>query len=251
MADFGMKVSQPGLDVESAADYQLNFSSSWPLLKIHKRQPFTIPDLLSGSTVFTHKLGYPPLFMIFKVSGGKSQLVSPGDDVYGDSFQINGTELRYIPGGGAVAGSYTGFFYIYRFDITKNFTAPILQIGATPPMHGPNFGLKVALDGEKADSDDLRNYAIHSSASSPMIHQCVNGPLNLTGGNYDLVATHNLTYAPLYFTFIKVSGSDYYTSFYGGNGNNVLLVNSFSITQRSNLAGNTGSIVVFKEPFLT
>src|ERR1035437_9198424 len=73
----GIKISQPGVDVTTAADYQLIFNSSWPSLVIGFDKTVTVG---AGSTLTVpHNLGFRPLtfgwFISNNVSTGR---VMPG-----------------------------------------------------------------------------------------------------------------------------------------------------------------------------
>ena len=78
MSNIGIKISQPGFDVKTAADNELEVKSSYPALKIHSTG--------SGSTTFTSNEGsitltthgfiYKPFFLIWVDIGSGYQLVS-------------------------------------------------------------------------------------------------------------------------------------------------------------------------------
>lgn len=63
MADYGIKVSQPGYDVATATPSQLVFSSKYQTLKIHSQGSGTLTDSSRTATI-AHGLGYVPTFLV-------------------------------------------------------------------------------------------------------------------------------------------------------------------------------------------
>jgi hypothetical protein len=245
---FGAKVSQPGVDVRGASDFQLAMTSDWPLLKIHKQGAFSL-DLTKAQTIVSHDLGYPCAFLIFKTTGNRSQITGPGNDEYGDSFYTDKNKLGFSIPASSPTGTYTGYYYIFRLDITKNFQAPTIALGSKPPGGGGGFGLETAKETKEASSTDFRDLSLSSETRSPMIHQVVAGDIGASGGVFDLVATHNLLYAPFFLAFFSSDNGGSYYSFYGGNANTVLIASDRSVTIRTATTGQKGSVVVFKDPF--
>lgn len=74
MNDFGIKISQPGYDVKTAAKENLVFTSKYDMLKLFTSGSGSqsvpaadVPTLTSGTATveITHSLGYKPAFMVF------------------------------------------------------------------------------------------------------------------------------------------------------------------------------------------
>lgn len=70
MADFGIKISPTGVDVLTAADKDLLFTTKHNVLKFSEVLLETIADL-SSSTV-THGLGYVPAFLSYVKDGSNN-----------------------------------------------------------------------------------------------------------------------------------------------------------------------------------
>jgi hypothetical protein len=64
MTNYGIKMSKPGVDVKTAADVDLSWSSDFRTLKLYRVIVFTGP----GSV--THGLDYPPTFTALMRVGG-------------------------------------------------------------------------------------------------------------------------------------------------------------------------------------
>lgn len=250
MANYGIRVSQKGYDVQEASDSQLLFSSSWPLLKIEKQGSFSTTDVTLPSTVYTHNLGYKPFFLILETSDGNSRTCGPEFD--GGQFGVNSTELKFF-GSYFRTGAKSFYYYIFRLPLTTNYTAPVVNQTNTSRNLIDNYGFKITKQGKSTSSTDMRDYILHSSCRSPMIHSVKYGDLIYNGSDYDLTSYPGLSYQPWFRCFYNqadVGGVDtsYMYPFWGGNGSTILLANSTSISIHSTVT-TTGSIVVFKDPF--
>ena len=253
---FGIKVSQPGVDADQAADYQLAFSSEWPTLKIYKSQAFSMTDISKAQTIYTHGLSYPPAFMIqTTTTTGRARLASPGYDEHGDGFFTDNNVLGYDPDLiGGPTGTFAGRFFIFVCNLLVNYQAPQLTVGTSALQIGgtQTEGILASSSGNEVAAAQPENLSIDSEARSPLIHMVLNG--NLTGGpDYALSAVHNLDYAPWFLTFITtqdgVLGAGRYQAFFGGNGTNILKTTAGTVEQHSTLSFLRGSIVILKDPF--
>ena len=217
MADWGIKTSRIGYDVATAADYNLSFSSSWPLLKVYAQGRATITNMGASQTILTHNLGFPPMFFIWGISGSTAKFNSYGNVANGTGngkVGSNSTSLIYTPDY-AGSGTATIYYAVFYNSLELNYTAPTINSSGSTGTVDHDFGIKVSLPGYDVDNTDYRNFAVHSSAQAPMIHSVQNGPLTLTtiptfpGGTY-METEHNLGYVPLAYCYAK------YGTLYGG-----------------------------------
>lgn len=250
MSNVGIRVSRKGYDVQTASDSQLLFSSSWPLLKIEKQGSFTTNDVTVAETVYTHNLGYKPFFMIFETTDGNSRTCDPFFD--GTQFGVNTTELKFF-GSYLRTGAKSFYYYIFRLPLTTNYTAPIVNQTDVTKSVVENYGFKITKEGKSTDSTDMRDYILHSSCRSPMVHSVKYATSEFNGTDYDVTSTHLLSYQPWFRCFYNqadIGGSDtsYLYPFWGGNGSTILLATSGSVKMRSTTS-IVGSIVMFKDPF--
>lgn len=201
MTNIGIKASQKGYNVRTCADHELLFSSGWPLLKIEKQGSITIADKTQDIDIYTHNLGYVPMFFGYKVSGSTSYLDA---SIY--YLSSTSTKLRWLGARkNAGAGSITIYYYIYRYDMTTNFTAPILHQTPTTPTVIDDYGIKISKEGSDTDSADLRDYVVHSSARNLQIHKTVAFTESSIG--WSRTITHGLGYEPLFLLYFSdVSG---------------------------------------------
>lgn len=252
MSDLGIMVAQQGVPVETCSDWQLLFSSGWPSLKIHDAQPFTIADATQDVTIATHNLGFAPAFWVF-ASGGYVNF-SPGSSLavgslVGQSFVVNNSTLRYLGAtNGNPPGSFSGYYYIFRLDMSQTISPKSLTSADKSFIISPDYGFMVAKNGKSIDSTDFRDFVIHSSARSPMIHMA--GQFNF--GTNPKVVNHGLGYPPLYFF--------YFYNRFGGVNSWFMATSSqdSSITaDTANLtidvpgatSSDLGFYIIFKDPF--
>ncbi len=276
MADIGAKVSQLGLDVNTASDSQLLFNSSWPTLKIAYQGRCDI-DSLTSQVIVQHDLGYVPAFMIYRVSGTSSKFDSYGT-VYngsgGGQLAASTTQLKFFSYGFG-SGTVSFYYYVFAQPIDTNYTAAVNQANAN--VTGlisdidRDYGIKATIDGADVSSVDLRDFAIHSGTVSPSVHQIYTGACTstgiVTGAAKALIATHTLGYEPLALFYINygANGGAYYQNgwYYmlGGIGG-VAYVRAYTDSTRAWVEedyalGGFGSstaipaILILKEPFTT
>lgn len=99
MADFGMKVSEPGYDVKTAGDINLSLKTTLTMLKAFAVGSVT----LTGDQTIAHNLGYVPQFLVFVWDGTKCYMAT-GHISYGVA-RINASNL-YIKDTGTSAKYY-------------------------------------------------------------------------------------------------------------------------------------------------
>lgn len=178
-----VKGTPPGFDVHGAIDYLLSFDSSWTLLKIGDSNTF------SGTV--THSLGYPPLHFIAQADGRLDQSAA--------NYAVDATSLARSSGVG------TPRYFIFRLDLTTDFTAPLTPGSTTQTTQNDGYVFKITKPGKDTNSTDMRDYALHSNTRSPMIHKVDHGVMTNTGGGlgYERTVSHGLGYTPLAFVFMK------------------------------------------------
>lgn len=178
------KGTPPGYDVQSAADYLLSFNGSWPLLKLHETSTFT-------SNV-SHSLGYTPLYMVATSDGRIDQFAGLSTNT-----GISTSSLLY----GSLSG--TRRYFLYRLDITTNYTAPIIADSTARVSENQNYVFKMTKPGKDITSTDMRDFALHSNTRSPMVHKVVEQAMTVGPDGWNTTINHGLSYTPTVFVFIK------------------------------------------------
>lgn len=228
------KLAQPGFDVETAGDQNLIFSDQFPVLKEEKSGLFK-----GGFNNYEHNLGYEPFYLIFDTTG-RFLLGSGGVDA----------KKIYGPTDG---GTYR--FHVYRLKLFENYDAPALNVQfATEGGAGDKFALKIAKKNKAVDSSDLRDYAIHSRARSPLIHKVNYQDWLPTAALGNHTVAPGLPYNPIAFGFAKNTTTGVTTNLIsGGQSPPKLSRNGATGEININNAGTNASrtsIVIFKDPIL-
>lgn len=248
-----IKLAQAGFDVKTAGDENLIYSSEWPLLEIYKQDSVTY-DVTQDTILTKHDLGFPPVFWYFsnmsesawQGSGAlnqakRAEFFGPvGDGTLG----IDGGQLTYKAGFPFTSGVARIYYYIFALDLTKQFDAPIIKVGALAGGNDGNHVFKIAKHGKNVASKDLSDYIIHSRARSPLIHSV--NPSN--GSVKNFVVNHGLGYTPMFFGYVKNNGK-YSLLQTGQGGSSSFLSDEKNITFNDN-GGKELTIVVLKDPFL-
>lgn len=203
--NFGLKVSLPGFDVESAADQDLYLSSSWPLLKIDDVLTQQIINLNPSNNLITHNLGYPPFTLVFSHQNG----------FQGAASSVNSTTITPVSNNYATHVSGDSLqVYVCRNPLNINFQAPNINLsgsGANAPAG--NFGVKFSKPGKDITSTDYRDFTLHSSTKSLQVHQVIyqslsefndiNFGLPNNPANQGIKYITDLPYTPVYFAFFS------------------------------------------------
>jgi len=203
MADkFGIRVAQKEYSADNAADYQLLFTSEWPLLKIEKQGSVTIADKSQDVTIATHDLGYAPMFLVYAVGGLFGDMGTNTVLLTGYPARISATDLKWFGSyDGVSSGAITIYYYIFRYPMTQNYTADILSQSAASPESGGDQGFKMAMDGKTAKSTDLRDFVVHTDARNLQIQKSFNKLFTGTGWTENI--PHGLTYEPFFLFYMK------------------------------------------------
>lgn len=190
MATHGIKVSRNGFDVKTASDKQLAFSSEAPLLPIEAEGTYTIESGSKTYDIYTHGLGYYPVFSVWKETSGNRYHLSENSGVY-----VSTTKLSYD---GYSAEEYTLHWKVYRRNLRNNYTSENINTTDATEEDSGDFGLLVSLPGKDVSSTDKRDFGIRSDVRQLMIHK--SGYIDESLGE---TIDHNLGYKPIYWFFQK------------------------------------------------
>lgn len=189
---YGIKVSEPGFDVNSASDENLSLKSGMTLLKVFDTSTVA---LSAGFTEVTHNLGYVPQFLVFV----KDTALTP-DGVY----------LATADQGIAVARADTTKLYIKQNSATQTealyyiFYEPT-DTGTAPSVVSTNkYGIKVSVDGVNVRDANILQQTFNSEKNSLKIAS--DGEVTSTAsGTRTVSEAHGLSVVPGYFAFYEVS----------------------------------------------
>jgi hypothetical protein len=198
----GLKVALPGYDAQTAPDYDLSFSSNWPMLQVVKTFPYTItsadvntPDPAFGTVsevgavTLYHNLGYYAFADVWQYSPdsrftnvvaerlnsrvgyqmyfGKNSIKIPVSTISGFGTNV------ILPVGTVLSVK------VYTFDFTQAFSYAAVLPPVSPSTYDPHVGIKIVRTGRNIASRDLRDFIFHSKGSAPQI-LTVQTPKNAT-----------------------------------------------------------------------
>lgn len=246
-----MKMSQPFVDVKTAEDKDLILSSSFPMLKEEETGVVNINGYAHAGAlipIYEHKLGYHPFFII-EDDQSKMRL--------GTEWQSNENTLYFLDNSSLfppTGGSGNFRWTIYRLPIFTAFESTAKSVQTTKVTeYSQDYILKAVKEGKSIDSDDLRDFTIHSQGRSPLVHGV--SVKDWSGGsaleNHDV--SPGLPYNPIAFGFtINRNGNAVtYSMQNGGQSPPVFRrTTDFLRIQSTGNITRKSSIIVFKDPFL-
>ena len=130
---FGTKVSRKGFDVKTASDKQLAFSSEWPLLPIEAEGTYSIADGWHTYDIYTHSLGYYPVFSVWAESGGKRFHLPETSGTYATT-----SKLSYE---GYSDGAFTLHYKIYRRPVRTNYLSDNINTTDATEKDSGDYGM--------------------------------------------------------------------------------------------------------------
>jgi hypothetical protein len=229
----GIKVSLPGNDTDSG-DVNLAYSSEWPVLRIIKNGELKV--LGETSTTIPHPLKFTPMILTWGPNGGFLNM--PRQNIFVDSNNIYWTH----PGTNTDTDDTS--IMVFDVDIETAFNANAVNVSTSSSATSTSkVGIRFTKEGKDTSSHDLRDYILHSSTRTPLLHAVIPGTSN---GSY----THDLPYSPIFLVFAQ-------TDVGGISGKPYVLLNNFAgvttdgktITIVGQQTGYKTSIVILKDPF--
>lgn len=184
-----VKGTPKNYDVTTAADYLLNFSSSWPLLKLHETGNF--------SGTISHGLGYPAFYLLARPAGG-SGTADGRIDQLASNYAMTSSMLSRNSGSGSPR------YFIFRTDLTTNYTAPTVSSSTASSASPDGYVFRMTKPDKDTDSTDMRDFALHSNTRSLMLHKVDEEQMSVAASGWERTVAHGLSYIPEVFVFIKV-----------------------------------------------
>jgi hypothetical protein len=250
--NLGIKLSQPFVDVKTAEDKDLILSSSFPMLKELATGVVNTNGYAHAGAlipIYEHKLGYYPFFLVF--DDESKMRVSNEWQVDQNTLYFNDSGIVFPP----TAGSGNFRWVVYRLPVFTPFKSSVTDAQTTNVSeYRPDYGLKVVKEGRDINSNDLRDFTIHSKGRSPLVDE-VNVKDWAPGSDLtDHTVTPNLPYNPIAFGF-TLNRTGTLTTFNMQNGGQappvLKRINSRLIIQSTGNITQKSSIIVFKDPFLS
>lgn len=214
MTRVGIRVSQAGIPVERAPDYQKMIDERWPVLEHQFMGVITINNLSTDSPgvlnnaggtvahvpIHKHSLGHLPAFRFKQISYSGFTTTAPiSMSLFADETYI---WLIVNKSAGAILINLSGWLAIVDRDCTKEFQADIGIVTSTQKSRPSQYGLKI-LNEQPPQGMNEKNkgaYTMNTNAKSMTIQQ--HGIQNISAASvpaYNLAINHRLGYPPTYY----------------------------------------------------
>jgi hypothetical protein len=211
----GIRVSQQGIPVTKAADYQKTMDERWPVVEfafqgiIDGTFSDTMPGVFKNSfgtvydiPIFHHGLGFVPGYQLFTVGASFINSGSPlGGTVYADDQDVY---IQIFPPvtNGPVNFSFKFFLQMYTRNLAETFAAPVDIVVPAQVSGVSEYGLKITkVTGARAmNSKNKTDYSLDTNAKS-LAYQAHGVQAAEASGTFagSLIIPHRLGYPPTYF----------------------------------------------------
>jgi hypothetical protein len=194
-SDYGIKIAKAGFDALTAADNDLLFNSAWPSVQFSM-----VKTMRKTSDLYTpipHGLGFPTI--AFLIGGDEATTVMTGQSTDDTNIYVaTGFSTKNV-------GDVIGTLVIYPVNISVDVEYSYTAVQSVNTPYDPNYGIKMVKPGADIESEDMRDYVLHSRCGSPLVlavktQETVN-PENPTWVQY----TSKLGYPTLNFGYAGVA----------------------------------------------
>lgn len=208
----GFKISKPGYDARTTQGSNMVFDSSWPSLPIAFETKLTSTFPAS----VTHNLKFPPFACVWVYATDPSGIVAaqrfffPVDStkLYLDTSNFTSQQLVFWN----VATNIK--IRCFQLDLSTDIDYILAPGDTFNQVYDKNFGVKVVKQGKDINSTDLRDFALHSRAQSPLIlavktEKTISSANIGTGIGNVIQYNSNLKYPTWVYGYIKRSTGEY------------------------------------------
>lgn len=205
-ARYGVEISQSGVPLDRAADYQKNLDDRWPYLDIALEIDIDITksDWAVGAWVLKvadHNLGYVPMYTFrpddpsiyatdYRLYPGRMYATKKSFYIYGWWLSFDSTTPIRIK----------GKLRVFSADCTKGFVARADSISPYGVSPKTDYGVKILKNnsgGRRINNGELSRFSINTTAKALAIHklglQLVDDQSSTTDKIY-----HDIGYPPTY-----------------------------------------------------
>lgn len=203
----GFKISKPGYDARTTQGSNMVFDSSWPSLPIAFETKLTSAFPAS----VTHNLKFPP-FSVVWAYGVDPSGISAAQRFF---FPVDSTKLYFDTSSFTI--QQLTFWNIatnikircFQLDISTDIDYILAPGDTFNQVYDKNFGVKVVKQGKDVNSTDLRDFALHSRAQSPLVLAIKTEKTTTNGTNNIVQYNSNLKYPTWVYGYIKQSTGKY------------------------------------------
>lgn len=202
----GIRISQEGISVDRAADYQRVLDDRWPFMdavvdvqmEINKTE-WPATEGYWSMELASHDLGYIPAFTCRQEN--ITTPLFPRDVANEIVATKNKVYLRgiFVPGDPTDALRIRCRIRVFAVDITQEFRQEVGQASLGARTSASRYGIRV-IDGPgvRLEDTDMTKFRLHNNAKALGIqHTGVRIPDGTNG--YSVIVDHDLGYPPTYF----------------------------------------------------
>lgn len=226
MARYGVQISQQGIPVDRAADYQKVLDSNWKFLDIAFEVDIDIKISLNGPTngytaipILQHGLGYIPAFEYIPSPETVEYTPEPVVNFSGylDSLRLIKADNQNVYAnilyyGTAINMRLRGKLRVFALDIMTEYLAPTIPVTTTAKTPVSRYGAKfLNLNRGKGDIEDesMLPFTLNTRGKQISVHK--HGTQRTDNGL--LTITHGVGYPPTYL-ICKLEEKDEWASVY-------------------------------------
>lgn len=208
--DVGINVSKPGFNALSTSGSNLVYSSSWPTAQYPFETTVDNPGNLNSVTLtIAHNLGYPPLAFAWFYGPDISGI---GNTSFRMAFAVDDTNIYINTFSSSFTTDQINFMLnstqidvkALNVDISVDVDYSLQARASFNTPYDPNYGIKIAKPGKSSNSQDIRDFVLHSKCQSPLI-LAVKTQKTSNAQNPNVVQyVSNLTYPSWVYGFIKI-----------------------------------------------
>lgn len=257
--DVGFKISKPGFDARRTAGNNLVFSSSWPGLQVLFEKVINNPINGPGlSSTLGHNLKFPPLTFVWAYGPDPSGIANSSRRIAGMASVDSNTV--YLSDNG-LSGIETDFLYsasklivrCFQIDLSKDVDYILAPGDTFKYPYDSNFGVKVAKQNKNINSTDLRDFALHSRAQSPLVlavkTQDTANPANPQTVQY----TNKFSYPVWVYGYVKSTAGLFKFADLGGQSYPITRTDGFvsSLTYNPSSGDNGATLVILRDPMFS
>lgn len=250
----GIRVTQEGVSVDQAAEYQMILHEQFPYLEFDFVGEVKASGSVSSNTfvkMYMHTLPHIPQFFCFPI---KTDGTYDRDDT---GYLATSDSIGFIAWSGETYNK-RWLLMVIKQDLTQTISAPkggsIVQATTGPQRKG----VAVLKEGANDDieSKDKSNFSLHTNARSFAIHMCGKKTVDSSTSNL-LVLNHDLGYPPTFFVARRQVESGSANPLLGQTTQNAFVrnaalatANSATITLRGAQAALNGeyTYLILKDP---
>lgn len=202
MGRYGVQISQQGIDVTRAADYQKVLDSNWKFLDISLDIPIDKTITISGTgirlfEIASHALGYVPGFEFMP----SALSISPVYTDYAGVHEFIKADNQKVYAEISFPGTYriVGRLRVFTLNIMDEYAAPSLGNNSLSPAASSRYGAKF-LDLNKGmgdiDDEDMIPFTLNTRGKQMSIHKHGTQVANEVNGTLNI--RHDVGYPPTY-----------------------------------------------------